>query len=714
MTLHHNSGTFSPKLKMISSAEITPVKYPAHAHSKFPFRRYQNGLLGRSRKWDPRFLNMEQDTECLLSELKAKSPESLSSRIFELQGKSQLVQHKTAMRLCVQVDLSADNDPISGTDPIELRHYNSDEYIAISCPWYIPDHDTVSGRYRFAPEQPPGIIMPPDIVLGRILNFKVCNPDYLNTPFWIDKLCINQEASDDKEVAVHSMDLVYQYSGRKVVTDGKERIIGCSLGLLFLEIETTDQLTMLRKLLDSKFAKNTDNEAKLLVEEEEAVSVLDLIEYILSDNWWHRAWIFQEEFLASRHMVLLLPCSLDRAGLFETNEEGVDLFGKTAGEIELRPLNFRTEVTVFCLALWQSADDATRDRCSRILAQARRYTFLYRNKHKAGFDSIIKAMSPAIFEDISIRGITVPSDTLAIAANCCRYVTRLNSQDLNLLKASLSIAILTLFILNGEILRHDISPKFILGQTVFRCLRIAKLAIQPPVAAGEMIFIKMCRLPAVTMKPEGLMIRGVLSRLDKKIKVKVSPSDQELYWKTNDVALTTSLNDAEMRLLRALIAYLRPMREGGDALHTKLKEFLDAQAAEKASGRSAQYWSLPHISVMMAKAICRAIAEGRVLWLSRLHIPRKWTPWLGIFIPDDPFDVSGFISFVLTARETENELKDRGAKLARRNAWVTSLEVRFNPTTEEVVPKRWMNGLNFFNNKEHPRSLVMPWPKWLQ
>ncbi|KAI0905763.1 hypothetical protein F4823DRAFT_609619 [Ustulina deusta] len=657
---------------------------------------------------------MEQDTECLLSELRAKSPESLSSRIFELQRRSQLVQQKTAMRLCVQVDLSAANDPISGTDPIELRHHKSDEYIAISCPWSIPGHEAVSGRYRFAPEQPSGVIMPPDIVLARILNFKVSNPDYLDTPFWVDKLCINQEASDEKEMAVHSMDLVYQYSGRKVVTDGKERIIGCSLGLLFVEVKTIAELTMLRKLLDSKFSENIDNEARLLVSVEEAMSVLDLVESILSDNWWHRAWIFQEEFLASRHMVLLLPCTLDRTGLFETNEEGVDLFGKTAGEIEVRPLNFRTEVTVFCLALWQHADKAGQDRCGQILKQARRYTFLYRNKLTAGPGSVVKAMSPAIFEDIGIRGITVPSDTLAIAANCCRYVTRLNSQDLGLLKASLSIAILTLFVLNGEILRHDISPDAILSQTVFRCLSAAKLVIQPPVPAGELIFIKMCRLPAVTIKPEGLMIRGVLSRLDKKIKVKVAPSDRELYWKTNDVTLTTTLNDAEMRLLRALIACLKTMREGGDALHTKLREFLDAQAAEKAAGRSAQYWSRSHISVMMAKAICRAIAEGRVLWLSRLHVPRKWTPWLGIFIPDDPFDVSGVISFAFTAWETENELKDRGAKLARRNDWVTSLEVRFNPATEQIVPRRWMNGLNFFNNKEHPRSLVMPWPRWLQ
>ncbi|KAI0395625.1 hypothetical protein F5Y17DRAFT_456864 [Xylariaceae sp. FL0594] len=669
---------------------------------------------------------MENDTDCHIGELRARSPDPLSARIYALQSRSRREQHKPAMQLCVQVDSDSDpdsdNDPLSGTDPIELRHYKSDEYIAVSCPWHVPGHEAVSGRYRFAPEQPSGVIMPPDDILDRILNFRLCNPDYVNTPFWIDKLCINQEAGDEKEVAVHSMDLVYQYSGRKVVgDDGSVRFVGCSLGLLFVEIETLDQLTMLRKLLDSKFSINVDNESKLLVPVEEAIAVLDLIELILSDNWWHRAWIFQEEFLASKHMVLLLPCTLDRKGLYETDENGVDLFGRTRGEIEVRPLNFRTEVTVFCLALGQQVDKPTQDRCNKILKSARRYTFLYRSQYILGPGLIMKAMSPAIFEDLDARGITVPSDTLAIAANCCRYVTRLNAQDLNLVKASLSIAILTLFVMNGEILRHDIPQDVIMNDTVIKLLSRVKLVIQPPVPAGELIFIKMCRLPAVTMRPEGLMIKGVLSRLDKKIKVKISERDREDYWRTNEAALTTNVTEAETRLLGALIATLKPMREGGAALHTKLKEFLDEQAAERKAGRSAQYWSLPHISVMMAKAVCRAMAEGRVLWLSRLHVllppgrgrPR-WTPWLGVFIPDDPVDVSDVVSYAFTARETDNELKDRGAKLARRNAWVTSLEVRFSAANGQIVPKRWLNGINFYNNKEHRTDVVMPWPRWMR
>jgi len=262
--------------------------------------------------------------------------------------------------------------------------------------------------------------------------------------------------------------------------------------------------------------------------------------------------------------------------------------------------------------------------------------------------------------------------------------------------------------MNGEILSHNVAREAILEKIVFECLRTAKLQVQPPVQAGELIFIKMCRLPIVNMRSAGLEVRGVLSRLDKKIKVKVSASDEDLYWKNNDVTETSKLNKAEQQLMLALAGHLESIRrEGGDALHTKLREFLK----EKEVGRAPQFWGQQHIQVMMAKAVCRAIAERRPLWLSRLHVTRRWTPWLGIFIPNDPIDVSAATSF---AAESDHEFKDRGAKLARKNARVTSLEVRFDPNSNQIVPDKWMNGLCFFNQKDHPGSFVIPWPKWMQ
>jgi hypothetical protein len=640
---------------------------------------------------------MKNDMSYPLSEIEAKPVGSLSSKIRGVQSKAELVQQKTAMRLCVHVEMSADNSFTETTTPIELRHQHSDKFTAISCPWQLPGHEVVSGRYRFAPEQPAGIRMPQDVVLDRILNFKACNLEYLQTPFWIDKLCINQDANEEKEMAVHSMDLVYQYSS-------------CTLGLLFVRISTLAQLTMLRKLLDGRFAENKDNELELLISVQEANSVLELIEMILRDNWWHRAWIFQEEFLASNNMILLLPCSLDRTGLFE-NEENVDLFGKTAGEIEVRALNFRTETTTFCLALSRHADKGGQDRCSEILKFARRYTFLYRTKYAAaGPSSVVHAMSPAIFDDIGSRGITVPSDIMAIAANCCRYVARLNSKVLNDTGESLSVAILTLFLMNGEILRHDTPRQAVLRQTVLECLRTEKLHVHPPMPAGELIFIKNCRLSSVKMTTGGIMTRGVLSRLDKRIKVKLSPSEQNLYLSNNDVKDIKTLNEAERRLLQALARHLESIRvQGGDAFPKLLRKF----SAEEGTDHATQYWSSQHIKIMMAKCVCRAIAELRPLWLARVHIQGSWTPYLGVFVPDDPF-MDSATAFAFTSLGSDNEYKNSGVKLARKNNRLASLEVGFAPDTLQIVPKRWMNGLWFFNNKDHPKDFVIPWPSWMQ
>lgn len=654
-------------------------------------------------------IKMNDDSTASLQDVRAASSQPLSTRILDVRRRAGLVAQKTAMRLCVQVDMEEDS---SGQQPIDLRHHYSDEYIAISCPWSLPGYDTVSGRYRFAPEQPPGVIMPPDVVLDRILNFKRCNPEYLRTPFWIDKVCINQDgASDEKEMAVHSMDLVYQYSGRVVpVEGGTSKTVGCSLGILFVRMDTVRELTVLRKVLDSKYAESNDDEPKLLVPVEEALEALDLIEMILGDNWWHRAWIFQEEFLASRHMILLLPSSVDRSDGSFIGEEGVDLYGKTTGEIHVHALNFRSEVTNFCLALGQNADETVRRRCDEILKHARRYTFLYRSRVSLGPSSVVRAMSPAIFEDISTRGITVPSDILAIAANCCRYVARLNSKVLDDTQESLSIAILTMFVMNGEIVRHDVAKEDVLRHTVFECLRIAKLHIEPPILAGALIFIKACRLPPVKMTTAGLEVKGVLARLDKRVTTPIPEPLRQHYLDTVDANNMRSLHDAEKSLLQTLARHLETLRrQGGDALHGLLRDYAESRSANG----EAQYWQMLHMQLMMAKAVCRRLAEGKPLWMARVHSPGTWTPWLGVFVPDDDAAFAPGVSFVFTATETDHEFKDRGAKLARKNTRVASLEVSFASAGRQIVPKRWLNGLWFFN-AYHQRDLVIPWPRWMQ
>jgi hypothetical protein len=66
-------------------------------------------------------------------------------------------------------------------------------------------------------------------------------------PIWIDKLCINQYAGDEKEIAVQSMDRMYQYSS-------------CTLGLLFTEIALIDDVSLLVRPLDGDYAELKETE----------------------------------------------------------------------------------------------------------------------------------------------------------------------------------------------------------------------------------------------------------------------------------------------------------------------------------------------------------------------------------------------------------------------------------------------------------------------
>lgn len=318
----------------------------------------------------------------------------------------------------------------------------------------------------------------------------------------------------------------------------------------------------------------------------------------------------------------------------------------------------------------------------------------------------------------------MPSDILAITANCCRYTIRLDAKILNDTRESLSLAVLTMFMVNGEIVRHDV-PDMIPGENVFECLKRVKLEVYPPVQCAELIFIKHCRLPSITMGSHGSMVRGVLSRLDKKIRIYVPEEDLEFYWRTNNATEMKTLDEAERRLLRILAHDLsRRSVDGGMALPGLLRMFVDRWKDDGV----AQYWSQQHIMTMMAKCVCRAMAKRRPLWMARVHEQGKWTPWLGIFVPDDVFDdsfgVDGYgvvdrpnvISFAFTSVESNNEFtyRENTLDLARKNVNVTSLEVRMGPKAKQLMPRKWMNGLCFFNNKSHPGNYIIPWPKWMQ
>ncbi|KAH8693458.1 heterokaryon incompatibility protein-domain-containing protein [Phaeosphaeriaceae sp. PMI808] len=186
---------------------------------------------------------------------------------------------------------------LSAKIPLEL-HSPRNGYVALSYCWYPSKGESkASERYRKASdlEKP---LKVSDIVLDRTFRFiryKQVNGVIL--PLWIDQLSIDQEDTPEKEVAMQSMDLVY-----------KECTY--AIGYLWVQLQTQMEMNRLSDLLSGRIveSKLIKGNAILVngIEIEVVHEVLDLLTRITNDQWWTRAWIFQEDYLAGRKMWLII------------------------------------------------------------------------------------------------------------------------------------------------------------------------------------------------------------------------------------------------------------------------------------------------------------------------------------------------------------------------------------------------------------------------
>jgi len=430
-----------------------------------------------------------------------------------------------------------------------------------------------------------------------------------------------------------------------------------------------------------------------------ASKALYLLDLLTSDKWWSRAWIYQEDYLSSVNMVLLIPHNPS----LEDRKQGAGCnLGKLPGELCVGSANFREEATKFCLAYkkakipqWQA------DICKTILQSAGKYTVLLREPDGNGDNVVCKSMSPLILADIGKRDITEHSDLLAIAANCCGYSNRLITTDLKTIKCSLSLSILTLYLLNGEIIFNDqMVSKGTLPNNIFDFLKKQSLDnFDPPVVDKQLTFIKGCRLPSVILLKEGIKTAGQLWKLGKVVETRKFPS--RLPWERSP---DYGLGLYQRRRLRQLVNELASGKHGKKykTLARDINKFLHEDAAlEDDADFVKQYKDL------MAEVLVQAIDDGKKL---RLALPilqkgqaqRMHRPYRGIFIADSSEILNDkWQSYVFTA-----------SKYSRHTTNYVSLEVNWNGSTSSglprVITRRWINGLCF--DRYPPVDVVFPWP----
>ncbi|OCL15282.1 hypothetical protein AOQ84DRAFT_410481 [Glonium stellatum] len=570
---------------------------------------------------------MQDDTGSSLSEIRQKSGMGTISRLIDIQKHNTLgeksyewaenlrclfcVKSSRKRRRSLDSQYEAGSEKILRIKWIPMREK---DYVAVSYTWQPAENENpaVGGYIIQSPELEDKPSKVRDIVLDRVIRYATHSEVKM---FWIDGESIDQDNDDEKTIAVQSMDLVYSRSEYP-------------LGLLSVCFDSSEQLDLLWRLLHQQ------------------------------------AWIFQEDYRASMKMTLLIRTSVKRIRPAIRKK-----LGGIPGELKVNSAEFREAATLFCLAYAQefgNKQDTEGDMCDRVLKRAGKYKIL----HECG--KMREGMSPTIFRDIGCRGVEERSDLLAIGANCCCYSARLNTRALAAAGSSLSLCILVLYLLNGEIIKNGEGGRRLLSRNIFNFLKEQSLDVKPPVKGKGLTFIKHCRFADVELLEDGIVASGHLWKIYKRIDTEIFKIELPRDWKKS----TFGLHWTKRRWLRQLIKKMKLM--GHKELSDELMAYLEEDAQSNGKERpSKQYKD------SMATQIVQAITERKPIYLG---CPMNGGSYRGIFIPEpDPHrHFEQFYAFTAwsCAREPVDDIPSE-----RNIDKFVSLEVEADGYTSLEVPR---------------------------
>lgn len=471
-----------------------------------------------------------------------------------------------------------------------INAFEERRYVALSYTWTPSEHeDPRVGRYavenwdngdfKFSNVR--------ECVLKRALHYM----SHAKIRFlWIDAHCIRQVTCHvdncarhphclEKRDAIQAMDLVYQLSAHPVALLGRR-------------LESEGELELLEWILSGNFV---DSDNKLLLsagtELQLAEKALLLASDITKDNWWSRAWTFQENYRGGTRMQLLIG----HHESLEPQKQRYRVFGGIPGELCISSVAFSMAVTRLCLALRELTELSPEDlgHVDCVLRAAGRYVIMLNDS---------SSMTPIVVADIEARGLSNPWDRLAIVANCCQYPVRLDGGALSRQGHSLSLSILAMCLLNGEI--FDDGEDDIVSQPVAK-LTASKLLESlmfrqfnaPEDDFRRLTFNKGCRLADVELTMYGIGARGHLWKLGRIINTADFP--RESPW-IKEPRGRLALD--QRKCLLGLVFHLKGL--GHKPLADRIDEYLktDADAAgQEYSSFTDMY--LHHMAAELATAV---------------------------------------------------------------------------------------------------------------
>ncbi|KFA69199.1 hypothetical protein S40285_00068 [Stachybotrys chlorohalonatus IBT 40285] len=486
------------------------------------------------------------------------------------------------------------------------------KYVALSYTWSEPMYeDLEQGGYEVRSRRKGRIYFDPsmvkDCIFDRIFGYM---QKFGLHHLWIDQHSIPQKACEiechhwrcnQKRKGLNAMDLVYRLSHHPVA-------------LLATTIENQHDLQLLGHILGGGLVENGERERHFKFSEgttqEVIETAVELLKKMTGDRWWTRGWIFQESYRSGAEMKLLVR----HASGLETLKLsiGKSLFGELFGELCINLVDFSYQATRLCLAfktMWPPQPQA-QDAIQQILTTAGRYTLLL-EEHES--------MSPTIISDIGRRDLEHQWDRLTIVANCCQYSTRLKIRELQQKDQSLSLSMLALWLLNGEIFynKGDTGPLSKMNVLDFLTSHSFK-GFYAPLSRRSLSFNKGCRFPYVKLTRDGVSTKGHLWKLGKRI----SSSEIHRQSSCEDKRRQGNLRPEVRRRLTQLADLLR--NRGYSELEHQLRTFLKRNMRDGSDGSSARTFAGKYMQ-MMAEEVADAISEGLTLRLACLQKPREFS-----------------------------------------------------------------------------------------
>lgn len=619
---------------------------------------------------------MIDDTNCSLDELLASRPTSIVSELVSIQRcqeRSGRNFSKTQSIRCLSC--CKDKRRQGGDQILQYVDLPGDDgnFAAVSYVWHAsafedPRHGdytikSKSGRSRRANVR--------NTVMQRVLRY-IISEDV--SSFWIDQECINQRNDKAKDVAIQTMDVIYRRSHYPI-------------GMLSTPLRWQEEIDILFELLKGDCVRTSSGSTglSLLVDTAKAERIVLMLFRLLCDAWWSRRWIFQEEYCSMGRMRLLIPHS---SGLYKQND--TEVFGNTANELVVSASGFRAQTTRFCIA-YLGCDSLTRKasrrRCLLILKRAKSYMMLRKYGWQINDPGRGLVMSTRILADLCRRSGSIPSDMLAIMSNSCGYAARLQSKQLEAEGFnSLSLAILALFVLNGEILQNWQAKR---DETVVEVIkRHSFQQFDPPANDHHLTFMKRCRLPAVVLYHEGVETRGYVWRTCALFKAK---RVSRRCHKTDD-----------WRVVLAEIADDLPLEH--NYLKRSIKNYLRGVFPTLMSTSGLQT-----IFRKMTEMVVQAAKDGRRLALA---VPAGHTQASAVFLWKGRFALD--MSIFTTCEPADDERDRRRCRFLDKFVSLSvDLDQQADDDLPHLRPRGWINGI-WFPGPRTSRKVMFPWPASLR